>query len=192
MTKYLFLVLIFAAISYSFIFLKRQHRKEADLLLSPKSFYDLKIKSLDGTEMSFSQFKGKKVMCVNVASFCGNTPEYANLQKLSEKYPGKLVVIGFPCNQFGGQEPGSPEEIKTFCTKNYGVTFPLTEKINVKGDKQHEVYAWLTKKALNSKEDSEVKWNFQKYLVSENGELIGHFPPKMDPLDSSILAAIEH
>jgi glutathione peroxidase len=191
MTKYFVLILITAAISYSFIFLKRQQRKEQDLLLESKSFYDLKIKSIDGKEILFSQFKGKKVMCVNVASKCGNTPQYEKLEKLYEKYKDKLVILGFPCNQFAFQEPGNPEEIKAFCTKNYGVTFPLTEKIKVKGDEQHEVYAWLTKKALNSKIDSEVKWNFQKYIIDEKGELINYFAPKTDPMDSAIIAAIE-
>jgi glutathione peroxidase len=192
MTKYLILVIIFAAISYSFIYLKRQQRIENDLLLSPKSFYDLKIKDIDGKEIDFSSFKGKKVMCVNVASFCGNTPEYANLEKLHQKYKDKLVVIGFPCNQFGAQEPGTPADIKTFCSTKYNITFPLTEKIDVKGSNQNDVYAWLTKKALNTKEDSEVRWNFQKYLVDEHGNLIGHYAPKMDPMDSTIISAIEH
>jgi glutathione peroxidase len=191
MFKYIIILIIVAAISYSFVYLRRQQRIESDLLLSPKSFYDLKIKDIDGKDIDFSTFKGKKVMCVNVASFCGNTPEYTNLEKLHKKYEGKLVVLGFPCNQFGAQEPGSPEEIKTFCSTNYKITFPLTEKIDVKGGNQNEVYAWLTKKALNSKEDSEVRWNFQKYLVDEQGNLIGHFAPKMDPMDSAIIAAIE-
>ena len=191
MTKYFVLILVFAAISYSFVFLKRQQRKERELALDPNSFYDLKIKSIDGQEILFSQFKGKKVMCVNVASKCGNTPQYEKLEKLSEKYKEKLVIIGFPCNQFMGQEPGTPSEIKEFCTKNYGVTFQLTEKIDVKGNNQNEVYQWLTSKAVNSKMDSEVKWNFQKYIIDEKGNLINSFSPKTDPMDAEIIAAIE-
>ena len=191
MSKYLLLVFIFGAIGFSFVYLKRQQRREKDLLLSPRPFYDLKVNNIDGKEIAFSAFKGKKVMCVNVASYCGNTPEYTNLEKLHQKYQDKLVILGFPCNQFGGQEPGTPEEIKTFCSTNYKITFPLTEKINVKGDSQHEVYTWLTKKAVNGKQDSEVKWNFQKYLVDEQGNLIGHYAAKMDPMDSVIISAIE-
>lgn len=191
MTKYFVLILIFAAISYSFVFLKRQQRKERELLLELKSFYDLKINSLDGKEILFSQFKGKKVLCVNVASKCGNTPQYEKLEKLYEKYKDKLVIIGFPCNQFGMQESGSPEEIQEFCTKNYGVTFPLTQKIDVKGNSQDQVYEWLTNKTVNGKLDSEVKWNFQKYIISEKGELINFFSPKTDPMDAAIIAAIE-
>lgn len=191
MTKYLFLVLIFGAIGYSFIFLKRQQRKEKALLITPRSFYDLSIHSLDGKEMKFSAFKGKKVLCVNVASKCGNTPQYETLEKLYEKYKDKLVIIGFPCNQFMGQEPGSPQEIQQFCSTKYGVTFPLTEKIDVKGDKQHEVYTWLTQKEMNEVMSSEVKWNFQKYLIDENGHLVNYWSPKTDPMDPAIIAAIE-
>ncbi len=191
MTKYFVLILIFASISYSFIFLKRQQRKERELMFELKSFYDLKVNSIDGKEIQFSQFKGKKVLCVNVASKCGFTPQYEKLQALSEKYKDKLVVIGFPCNQFLNQESGSTQEIKEFCTKNYGVTFTLTEKIEVKGNAQHEVYEWLTNKIVNGKMDSEVKWNFQKYVIDEKGQLINFFSPKTDPMDAAIIAAIE-
>ncbi|MCX6190611.1 MAG: glutathione peroxidase [Bacteroidetes bacterium] len=191
MTKYFVLILIFASISYSFIFLKRQQRKERELMFELKSFYDLKVNSIDGKEIQFSQFKGKKVLCVNVASKCGFTPQYEKLQALSEKYKDKLVVIGFPCNQFLNQESGSTQEIKEFCTKNYGVTFTLTEKIEVKGNAQHEVYEWLTNKMVNGKLDSEVKWNFQKYVIDEKGQLINFFSPKTDPMDAAIIAAIE-
>ncbi len=192
MTKYFVIILIFASITYSFTFLRRQQRRERELLLDLKSFYDLKINSLDGKEILFSQFKGKKVLCVNVASHCGHTPQYANLEKLAQEYKSKLVIIGFPCNQFAMQESGSPQEIQEFCTKNYGVTFQLTEKIKVKGNEQHNVYEWLTHKAVNGKIDSEVKWNFQKYLINENGELVQYFSPKTDPMDSAIIAAINN
>jgi len=192
MTKYFFLILIFGSIAYSFTYLKRQQRREQDLLLERKSFYDLKINSIDNQEILFSQFKGKKVLCVNVASYCGNTPQYAKLEKLSEEFKSKLIIIGFPCNQFGFQEPGSPEEIKNFCKEKYNITFQLTEKIKVKGSDQHEVYQWLTKKSLNGKMDSEVRWNFQKYLIDEQGELINYYSPKTDPMDSSIIMAINN
>jgi glutathione peroxidase len=191
MTKYFVIILIIISISYSFTFLKRQQRRERDLLLDPRSFYDLKVIGLDGKEILFSQFKGKKVMCVNVASHCGNTPQYEKLEQLHNKYKDKLVIIGFPCNQFGFQEPGSEAEILDFCTKNYHVTFPLTKKVNVKGDSINEVYEWLTRKAVNGVMDSEVKWNFQKYIIDEKGQLMNVFKARMDPMDSTIIATIE-
>jgi len=143
-----------------------------------KGFYDFKVKTLEGKDFDFSSLKGKKVMIVNVASKCGNTPQYEDLEKMYEQYQGKLVIIGFPANNFAGQEPGSPEEIRKFCTETYGVTFPLMEKISVKGDDMHAVYKWLTSKSLNGVLDSEVSWNFQKYLVDEKGNLVDVVKPK--------------
>ncbi len=137
-----------------------------------KSIYDYSIKSIDGETINLSDYKGKKMLLVNVASECGYTKQYKDLQELHEKHGDKLVIIGFPCNQFGGQEPGSHEEIKTFCEKNFGVTFQLTEKIDVKGKEQHAIYQWLTEKELNGVEDSSVKWNFHKYLIDENGNYV--------------------
>lgn len=156
-----------------------------------KSFYDLSIKGIDGKEIKFSDLKGKKILCVNVASECGYTPQYTDLQKLHEKYKGKLVIIGFPCNQFGGQEPGSADQIQTFCKKNYGVTFTLTEKIDVKGTKQHPVYQWLTQKSMNGKGDYDVKWNFNKFLINEKGELVQYFPSSVKPFDTNLTSLIE-
>jgi len=189
--KYLFLVLMLAGITYSFVYLKRKEKSETKLFEKPVSFYSLSIESINGQTIDFSQFKGKKVICVNVASKCGHTPQYSELEKLYQKYKDKLVIIAFPCNQFLFQEPGSNKDIQEFCTKNYGITFLLTSKIDVKGSGQHPVYQWLTSKAQNEKMDSEVKWNFQKYLINENGEWVTFFDSKIQPMDPSIIAAIE-
>ncbi|MEY3835367.1 MAG: hypothetical protein RI989_795 [Bacteroidota bacterium] len=155
------------------------------------SFYDLTINSIDGKEMHMSDFKGKYVLCVNVASKCGYTPQYEDLEKLYEQYQGKLVIVGFPCNQFLGQEPGTSEEIVSFCQKNYGVTFPLTEKIDVKGKNQHGVYQWLTQKTLNGVADGNVKWNFHKFLISPEGEWLAEFPSGVKPLDTELTSLIK-
>ena len=155
------------------------------------SFYDLTINSIDGKEMHMSDFKGKYVLCVNVASKCGYTPQYEDLEKLYEQYQGKLVIVGFPCNQFLGQEPGTSEEIVSFCQKNYGVTFPLTEKIDVKGKNQHGVYQWLTQKSLNGVADGNVKWNFHKFLISPEGEWLAEFPSGVKPVDTELTSLIK-
>jgi len=147
---------------------------------------DIKIKTLQGKDINFSDFKGKKVLFVNVASKCGFTPQYKDLQKLSDTYQEKLVIIGVPCNQFGSQEPGDKNEIQEFCTVNYGVTFPITEKIEVKGDNKHPLYSFLTLKENNNKKNSSVKWNFQKYLVDENGELIDYWFSITKPFSKKI------
>lgn len=144
-------------------------------------FYDFKVKTLEGEDFSFSALKGKKVMIVNTASRCGNTPQYKGLEELYEKYQDELVILGFPSNDFGGQEPGSPEEIRRFCTENFGITFPIMEKISVRGDEMHPVYKWLTSKELNGVMDSRVTWNFQKYLIDENGRLVDVLNPKEQP-----------
>lgn len=164
--------------------------KENDMEQIGSSIYDISIKSLSGDTISLSAFRGKKLLIVNVASECGYTPQYADLQKLHEQFNEKLVVIGVPCNQFGGQEPGTNEEIEQFCEKNYGVTFLITEKVDVKGKDQHPLYEWLTKKELNGKDNSEVRWNFHKYLIDESGNLIGDFPSRVNPLDKEITEKI--
>jgi glutathione peroxidase len=157
-----------------------------------ESFYDFVVKDIDGNEFSFEQLKGKKVMVVNVASKCGYTSQYEQLQEVYEKYGGnQFVIIGFPANNFMGQEPGTDQEIKTFCSVNYGVTFPVMSKISVKGKDINEVYQWLTSKDLNGVEDSSVKWNFQKYLISENGKLEKVIKPKTKPNDPEIIDWIE-
>lgn len=137
------------------------------------SFYDLKAKTIEGKDYSFSSLKGKKVLIVNTASKCGYTPQYQDLEKLFETYANKnFIIIGFPADNFGHQEPGSNSEIQEFCKKNYGVSFQMMEKISVKGDDIHAVYQWLTQKAKNGKMDSSVKWNFQKYMIDEKGNLV--------------------
>lgn len=139
-----------------------------------KPIYSIAIDSLQGDSINLSDFKGRKILFVNVASKCGFTPQYRDLQKLHDTYPD-LVVIGVPCNQFGKQEPGNSNEIQEFCEVNYGVSFLITEKIDVKGLNQHPLYQWLTKKSINGKQNSTVKWNFQKYLIDENGEFLDYF-----------------
>ena len=151
------------------------------------SIHAYKVEGISGGEIDFSTFRGKKIMVVNTASECGYTPQYAQLQELSDTFQDQLVIIGFPCNDFGGQEPGSSKEIQAFCTKNYGVTFPLAAKISVKPGTKAPVYEWLTQKKLNGVSDSEVKWNFQKYLLNELGQLVRVVPHNVSPIDESIL-----
>jgi glutathione peroxidase len=141
-------------------------------------FYDFRVKTLEGENFDFSSLKGKKVMIVNTASKCGNTPQYKDLEELYENQRGDLVIIGFPANNFAGQEPGSAAEIRQFCTENYGVTFPMMAKISVKGDDMAPLYKWLTSKEKNGVMDSEVKWNFQKYLIDEKGKLVDVVNPR--------------
>lgn len=150
------------------------------------SLYDISITSLSGEKIDLSKFKGKKILIVNTASECGFTKQYADLQKLHEKYQDKLVIIGAPCNQFGGQEPGNAQEIQSFCQVNYGVTFLMTEKVDVKGENQHPLYQWLTKKELNGVKSSSVKWNFQKYLIDEQGDFIDYYFSITNPMSAKI------
>lgn len=151
-----------------------------------KSLYDITINNLQGQPIDLHQFEGKKVLFVNVASKCGFTPQYRDLQKLQNDNEDSLVIIGVPCNQFGKQEPGSSDDIKEFCEVNYGVSFLITEKIDVKGDNQHPLYGWLTKKAINGKQNSTVKWNFQKYLIDESGEFLNYYYSITNPMSSRI------
>jgi len=152
------------------------------------SFHDLSATDINGKAVSLSEFKGKKVLVVNTASECGYTKQYAQLQELYAMYQDKgLVIIGFPCNDFGGQEPGSEAEIATFCQKNYGVTFPMMSKISVKGDDVSPVYQWLTSKAQNGVLDAKVKWNFHKFLIDEEGKLVAEYGSGTTPLDDKIL-----
>lgn len=150
------------------------------------SVYDISINALDGTPFQLSEFKGKFILFVNVASKCGFTPQYKDLQNLYNSFNKKLVVIGVPCNQFGKQEPGNSKDISSFCEVNYGVTFPITEKIHVKGSQQHPLYQWLTQKSRNGVKNSKVKWNFQKYLVDPNGNLIDYYFSMTSPSNSKI------
>ncbi len=153
-----------------------------------KSLYDFSVKDIDGNVFKLSSLKGKKVLIVNTASQCGNTPQYADLEKLYNEYSDKnFVIIGFPANNFGSQEPGTNEEIKTFCSANYHVTFPMMSKISVKGENMDPLYKWLTSKKLNGKMDSEVTWNFQKYMIDANGNLVDVVQPKEKPYSDKIL-----
>ena len=157
-----------------------------------QSLHQFKVIDLYGAEFDFSSLKGKKVMVVNTASECGLTPQYEQLQDVYEKYRDKnFVIIGFPANNFGAQEPGSDKQIAEFCKKNFGVTFPMMSKISVKGADMHVVYQFLTQKAKNGLEDSEVLWNFQKYLIDENGYLVKVINPKILPNDAEIIKWIE-
>ena len=151
-----------------------------------ESIYSIKINDLNGNAIDFNHFKGKKILIVNTASECGFTGQYEGLQALHTKYGTELVVIGVPCNQFGSQEPGTATEIESFCEVNYGVTFLLTEKVMVKGDDKHPLYDWLTKKELNGAKSSSVKWNFQKYLIDEEGNFVDYFYSITKPMSSKI------
>jgi len=153
-----------------------------------KTFHDFTVTTIDGKEYPLSQLKGKKVLVVNTASKCGNTPQYEDLEKLFETYGGdNFTVIGFPANNFLSQEPGTNEEIKQFCSSKYGVTFPMMSKISVKGDDIAPVYKWLTSKEENGVMDAPVKWNFQKFMIDENGNLAGMAAPGDDPLSEKIV-----
>jgi glutathione peroxidase len=175
--------------------------------LTGGTIYDFKVPGLDGTDIDFSQYKGKKIMIVNTASQCGNTPQYKDLETLYEKYKDKLVIVGFPANNFGAQEPGTNAEIKEFCTKEFSVTFPMAEKISVKGDDIHPLYKWLVDQ---SKEMSKtvtgqtskdyawkaflrdpVSWNFTKFLLDENGKLIAVFHNKVMPMSDEVLSYLK-
>lgn len=161
-----------------------------ELSAQQKSIYEFKVESLDGGEIDFAQFKGKKILIVNTASKCGFTPQYEDLEKLYEQFKDKLVIIGFPANNFMKQEPGSDKEIASFCQKNYGVTFPMASKISVKGKDQAPIYTWLTQKRYNGFQDSKVSWNFNKYLLDEKGNLIGVFGSRTKPLSEEIVGKL--
>jgi len=162
----LIILVLSAIVLYSFI------RKKGKPI---SSIHQFSVKTIDGQLFDFSSLKGKKILIVNTASKCGFTPQFEKLEALYEKYKNKnLVIVGFPCNQFGNQEPGSSTDIKSFCTRNYGVTFPMMEKVDVKGDSAAAIYQWLTSKEKNGVEGSSVKWNFQKYMIDENGFLVDH------------------
>ena len=151
-----------------------------------KTIYDFSIKSLDGGTIDFSQYKGKKILIVNTASKCGYTPQYAGLQQLYTQYKDKLVIIGFPSDNFGGQEYEDDKEIQSFCQKNYGVTFPLTTRVDVKGDNATPVFKYLCNKSENGVLDASIGWNFNKFLIDENGKLLAHFDSKVAPDSEAI------
>jgi glutathione peroxidase len=158
--------------------------------VTAKSIYDFKVEALDGSTIDFASFKGKKILVVNTASECGYTPQYEGLEALYKKYQDKLVIVGFPANNFGGQEPGSNTEIKEFCKKNYGVSFPMAAKISVKGDDAAPIYKWLCSKKENGVLDAEVGWNFGKFLLDEKGNLITYFPSKVAPMSEELTSKL--
>jgi glutathione peroxidase len=157
------------------------------------SIWDIPLKTVQGKDAKLSDFKGKEILVVNVASQCGNTPQYATLEALQKKYADKgFTVVGFPCNQFGEQEPGTSEEIATFCATNYGITFPIMEKIEVNGPGRHDIYKALTPIADASGKSGDIRWNFEKFVVSADGTKVTRFAPKTTPDDPKVIAAIEN
>lgn len=191
MKTLLILAAIIALVVLTASFFTTAKKQKPATAMTPTSFYDLSVTGIDGNTIKMSDFQGKYVLCVNVASKCGFTPQYKPLQELYDRYKDKLVVIGFPCNQFLMQEPGSEAQIAEFCERNYGVTFPLTEKIHVKGKDQHPVYAWLTNEALNGVGSDKVGWNFHKFLISPDGKWLASFPSKVDPLSEEIVGLLK-
>lgn len=156
----------------------------------PTSIYQFAVNDIDGAPLDWNKFKGKKILVVNTASKCGFTPQYKELEALYQQYGNKVTVLGFPANNFAGQEPGSNEDIKQFCSTNYNVTFPMASKISVKGSDIAPVYSWLTQKSQNGVLDAEVGWNFNKFLLDEEGRLIAWFPSKVKPLDNEIVSKL--
>ena len=156
-------------------------------IVTASSIYEFKVEGLEGGSIDFSKYKGKKIMIVNTASKCGNTPQYAELEQLYEKYKDKLVIVGFPANNFGQQEPGSNEEIKEFCTKNYGVSFPMASKVSVKGEDIAPIFKYLTDEAKKLGFEDPIKWNFTKFLLDENGKLITVIHNKTKPMSEDVL-----
>jgi glutathione peroxidase len=154
-------------------------------IAAPSSVYEFKLKTIDGADFSLAKYKGKKVLIVNTASKCGFTPQYKELEALSEKYKGKLVVVGFPANNFGGQEPGSNQDIKTFCHDNFNVSFPMSGKVSVKGLDIDPLFQYLTT-AENPEFTGEIKWNFEKFLIDENGKLIHRFRSQTTPMSPEL------
>ncbi|MGM5630544.1 glutathione peroxidase [Apibacter raozihei] len=185
--KLLITVSILASVLYISCTQKNKSSDNQTATPISKSLYDFKVNDINGKIFDLSELKGKKVMIVNVASKCGNTPQYADLEKLYQDYKEKnFVILGFPANNFLEQEPGTNEDIKKFCTLNYGVTFPMMSKISVKGSDMAPLYQWLTQKKENGKLDSEVEWNFQKYLIDENGQLVEVIHPKESVLSDKV------
>ena len=183
----------------SFFGCKQVKSKPENINMSDKSsFYQFleanpnaKVRSIDGTEYDYAQLKGKKVLIVNTASECGYTPQYEDLEKLHQAYKDKLIILGFPANNFGGQEPGTNEEIKEFCKSKYSVTFPLFEKISVLGDDMAPIYKWLTNKDLNGWNDQQPKWNFNKYLLDEEGNLLKYYSSAVKPMSEEIVSMLK-
>ncbi|MCV9928180.1 glutathione peroxidase [Flavobacterium sp. LS1R49] len=171
---------------------KKSKTSKSENVMEKQTIYQFKVEDLTGNQFDFASLKGKKIMIVNTASKCGLTPQYKDLEAIYKEYKDKgFVIVGFPANNFASQEPGTNEEIGAFCQQNYGVTFPMMDKISVKGDDMSEVYKFLTQKSKNGVQDSEVEWNFQKYLINEKGELVKVIHPKTLPTDPEIIKWIK-
>lgn len=182
------LILIALSLIYVITYVKNNKSDKQQTGNQPSLYnQNITLNDIDGNPINFDQFKGKKLLIVNVASKCGFTPQYEGLETLHETYGDKVTVIGLPCNQFKEQEPGTLEDIKSFCSVNYGVSFLMTEKVNVKGDNQHPLYQWLTDKTKNGLKNSSVKWNFQKYLLDDNGRLIDFYYSTTKPMSNKII-----
>lgn len=181
--RYIPLLVLFFAVN----FVSAQTTSMAADNNASQSIYNFKIKSLDGGLIDFSQFKGKKILIVNTASMCGFTPQYAGLEKLYEAHKDKMVIVGFPSDNFGGQEYQQDTAIKAFCQKNYGVTFPLTTRVDVHGDNITPVYKYLCNKSINGVLDATITWNFNKFLIDENGKLVAYFDSKVTPESAELL-----
>jgi glutathione peroxidase len=168
----------------------KNHENPLPKKVAAKSIYDFSVESLDGKKINFADFKGKKILIVNTASKCGFTPQYEQLETLYKKYKDRLVIVGFPANNFNGQEPGTNSDIKEFCKKNYGVSFPMAAKISVKGDDTAPIYKWLCNKSENGVLDAEIKWNFNKFLLDENGKIIVKFNSNTTPLSEELTSKL--
>lgn len=187
--KYFLFAALLLFVSYAAIS-KTKEKNMKDAKPAAKTIYDFKIPSLDGGVIDFSKFKGKKILIVNTASKCGFTPQYKGLEKLYEDHKNNLVIVGFPSDNFGGQEFEDNKDIKSFCEKNYGVTFPLTTRVDVKGDNTTPVFKYLCNKSENGVLDATISWNFNKFLIDENGKLLAHFDSKVTPESDEILSMI--
>ncbi len=187
MQKYLLLTVLF----FSVLMARCQNPKQNKNPKNMSSVHDFEVITIDGQKISLSQYQGKVLVIVNVASKCGLTPQYADLQEFYEQYKDKgVVVLGFPANNFGAQEPGTNSEIKDFCTKNYGVTFPMFAKISVKGEDIHPLYQYLTQKSMNGVLDAPVKWNFQKFIVDKEGKVVESIEPTVSVMDTKFKTAL--
>ena len=184
--KFTIIIIIFTITAFAFLFSSSNSISDTNLSSYSKSIYDYSAKSIDGQTIDFSAYKGKKIMIVNVASKCGYTYQYTQLQELHSRYGDNVAILAFPSNDFLWQEPGTNDQIKTFCSSNYGVTFQMFEKIAVKGTDRHSIYSWLSSKKLNGYKDCVPSWNFNKYIIDENGELIADFGAKVSPLSDEI------
>lgn len=184
----MWIVIVFVVLGIGwFLFWKYWHVQQPKNPIDTKNFHDLSIVDINGDKLSFDQFRGKKVLVVNIASRCGFTPQLGSLQNLYELYHDRVEILGVPCDQFLNQSPENEADMRLFCERNYGVGFLLSEKVAVRGSDQHPVYQWLTRKSLNGSKNSAVKWNFQKYLINEEGKLLDMFGPNTEPFDEKIV-----